>query len=136
MYSATIAREERKSLELFSPTAIAVISFFFGAATGCLLLAYNARQMGREIGGYIAGAVIGLPILIVVYSFLPSFLTLLINIGLIYWLRSLANEQNSDAEVAGHWVSAKNAFIGVVVGVVVVGIMFALIMALQGALAG
>jgi hypothetical protein len=130
MYANAVAHEDQRQVELFSPTAVAVLAFFFSAATGFLLLAYNARQLGRDVGGFIAAAVFGLPVMIVVFSFLPTFVTLLINVGLIYLMRNLATDQNDDPQ---YNISPKNALIGVGVGVVVLGIMFAVIVAIQGA---
>jgi hypothetical protein len=134
MIATTVAREEPQYLELFSRTAAAVLSFCFGAPTGFLLLAYNSRQLGRDFGGYLAAALIGLPALIVVFSFLPSTIALLANIGLIYLIRKLATEQEGDAQIANYQVARRNAMVGVGVGVVVVVVMVALIIAVQAAL--
>jgi hypothetical protein len=125
VYVTSVAREESKELQLFSPTAIAVLAFFFSAITGAVLLALNEREMRRDIGGYIAAAVIGLPVMLIAYIFMPSFLTLLINLGLIYLVRKLAQDQEGDAMVAGYYVTAKNAGIGIAVGF---GVLFAAFM--------
>ncbi|MFN8515992.1 MAG: hypothetical protein U0232_01255 [Thermomicrobiales bacterium] len=115
--------ESRQTFTLFSPTAVALLTLVFGAITGCLLLAYNSRQLRRSPSGFLAGGLLGGPLLILVFALLPGFVGLAVNIGLVVLLRNLAQEQQEDVLAIGHNIATRNALIGVGIGVLVLAVV-------------
>ena len=126
MYPATrrtsAEQAPSQSIEVWSPKAIAWITFFFGLPAGLLLASANWRQLERHdtarnhtigaVGAFLAylAAVLLIP------GSLGSFVVLAINIGGLLYLRAQTQGDIDEASTRNIWANYRHAGPGVAIG--------------------
>ena len=123
------------AIPLFSGKAVAWLSFCFGTPTGLLLLAENWRRLkqGDRAAKYAACGVLVLLALVVMSSLLEPLASLATLFSQIFTLKYLAGRVG-DAEFtlthSGKSFVHRNALLGLGIGVVVLGAVLLLSIAL------
>ncbi len=145
MYQATtasVAQAPAQAVEVWSPKAIAWLTFCFGLLTGLLLASYNWWQLEQRdtARNHIIAAVVvfivSLASVLLMPGILGSFVALALNLGGMRYLHSRAQAGIDEAAARDVLANYRHAGLGVAIGIVVAVASAILLLALANVVGG